>query len=141
MTYQEYLKKIRIKKYSIIFIQIILFIFIVFLWEYLSNKNYINSFITSSPSNIIKTIINLYKQKNLFNHIYTTIIEILISFSITSILSLLISIILYNHNFIYKIFEPYLIMFNSLPKVALGPIIIIWIGINQKSIIVISILI
>ena len=141
MTYKQFLNKIRIRKYSILFFQIIIIIGLIFIWEFLSNNNYINSFITSSPSKIIKTIKNLYINKNLFNHIIITLREISISFIITSLLSLIISILFYSNNYIYKIFEPYLIMFNSLPKVALGPIIIIWLGANQKSIIIMSILI
>lgn len=141
MTYKQFLNKIRIRKYSILFFQIIIIIGLIFIWEFLSNNNYINSFITSSPSKIIKTIKNLYINKNLFNHIIVTLREISISFIITSLLSLIISILFYCNNYIYKIFEPYLIMFNSLPKVALGPIIIIWLGANQKSIIIMSILI
>lgn len=141
MTYQKYLKNLKRKKIIIIFIQILLFITIILLWEYLSKNNIINSFIMSSPSNILKTITNLYNQNNLFKHIYTTLYEVIISFTITSILSLLLAIILYNFNTLHKILEPYILMFNSLPKVALGPIIIIWIGANIKSVIVISILI
>ena len=54
---------------------------------------------------------------------------------------LIILILLYNFKFLSKVLEPYLVIFNSLPKVALGPIIIIWIGANTNSIITISVLI
>ena len=77
----------------------------------------------------------------MFYHIYITIKETLIAFTITTLLSLLISIILYNNRFLYKVFDPYLTILNSLPKVALGPIIIIWIGANIKGIITMAILI
>ena len=141
MTYNEYLKKLKINKTKLIICQIsILFIFL-FLWQYLSDKQYINSFITSSPKKIIITLINLYNENNLFIHILTTIKEIIISFIITCFISIIVAIILYSNIFIYKVFEPYLIVLNSLPKVALGPIIIIWLGANIKSIIIISILI
>ena len=141
ISYRQYLKKLKIKKLLILSSQIsILFIFII-LWQFLSDKNYINTFITSCPKNIIKTIITLYKQNNLMNHIYITIKETIISFCITTLLSLIISIILYYFKTIYKIIDPYLTVLNSLPKVALGPIIIIWCGANTKSIIVMSILI
>ena len=141
MSYKEYLKKIKLNKILIKFTQIFILIVILFLWQILSDYNIINSFILSSPKNIIITLIKLYKDNNLLIHIYTTIKEIIISFTITSILSILIAIILYSSKFIYKVLEPYLIVFNSLPKVALGPIIIIWIGANTKSIITISVLI
>lgn len=141
MTYNEYLKQIKRKRLFIIISQIILLLLILFLWQYLSDKKIINSFITSSPKNIINTLINLYNQNNLFIHIWITIKEVLISFIITTLLSIIISILFYFNKTIYKILEPYLVLLNSLPKVALGPVIIIWLGANIKSIITISVLI
>ena len=141
MTYNKYLKQLKKEKIIIIFSQLSLLLILIFLWQYLSDKNIINSFIMSSPKNIIKTLINLYNENNLFIHIYTTLKETIISFLITSILSIIIAIILYYNKYISKILDPYLTILNSLPKVALGPIIIIWIGANIKSVITISILI
>ena len=139
--HKSFIKKEKRKKYLIRIIQIsILFIFIT-LWELLSKYNVINSFITSSPSNIIKTIIELYKQNNLFIHINTTINEVLLSFTITSLLSFIIALILYSNETLSKILDPYLTVLNSLPKIALGPLIIIYLGANTKSIITMSILI
>lgn len=138
---KDFLKKIKRNKMIILMTQISIFILFILIWQILSNKNIINTFITSSPKKILITIKNLYIQNNLFTHIFVTVKETLISFVITSILSLLISIILYNHSFIAKVLDPYLTILNSLPKVALGPIIIIWIGANIKSIILMAILI
>ena len=67
--------------------------------------------------------------------------EVLIAFVITFIMSIIISIILYESEYLSKVFDPYLTMLNSLPKVALGPIIIIWVGANIKSIILMAVLI
>ena len=141
MTYKKYIKKIKVNKVLIIVSQLLLLISFLLLWQILSDKNIINSFILSSPKKIIETLINLYNENNLFIHVLTTFKEILISFTITSLLSLIIAIIFYYNKFIYKVLEPYLTILNSLPKVALGPIIIIWIGANTKSVITISILI
>lgn len=138
---QKYLKKLKHNKIKILFYQIAIFVIFIIIWQYLSNKNLINTFITSSPKNIIITLKNLYTNNNLMFHILVTTKETLISFTITTFLSLLISIILYNFKIISKILDPYLTVLNSLPKVALGPIIIIWIGANTKSIITMAILI
>ena len=138
---KDFLKKIKRNKMIILMTQISIFILFILIWQILSNKSIINTFITSSPKKILITIKNLYIQNNLFTHIFITVKETLISFVITSILSLLISIILYNLSFIAKVLDPYLTILNSLPKVALGPIIIIWIGANIKSIILMAILI
>ena len=95
----------------------------------------------SSPSRIFNTIINLYKDNNLFIHIFTTFYEIIISFILGSIIGFIISCILYLNKTLNKILDPYLTILNSLPKVALGPLIIILFGANTKSIIIMALLI
>jgi len=137
----KYLKKQKRYKYFTILTQLLIFLTFIFTWQILSDKNIINTFITSSPKNIISTLITLYKENNLFLHIYVTLKETLLSFTITTLLSLLISIILYNYKFLSKVLDPYLTILGSLPKVALGPIIIIWIGANTSGIITMAILI
>lgn len=141
ISYSQYKKNVKKYKRKILFFQIFIFISFLFVWQYFVDNNIINSFITSSPKEIIKTIISLYKNNNLLNHILITIKETSISFCITTVLSLIISILLYNFKTLGKIIDPYLTILNSLPKVSLGPIIIIWCGSNIKSIIVMSILI
>ena len=136
-----YLKKEIRKKTFIQISQLLLLLTFIITWELLSKYQIINSFITSSPSNIIKTIIELYNQNNLFIHIYSTITEVLLSFTITSLLSFIIALILYSNETLSKILDPYLTVLNSLPKIALGPLIIIYLGANTKSIITMSILI
>lgn len=141
MTYQKYIKEVKKKKYLILFCQLLIGILFLLLWQYLVDLKIINSFITSSPKKILFTTIKLFGENNLMFHIYTTIKEVIISFIITCLLSIIISIILYLNNTLSKIIEPYLVILNSLPKVSLGPIIIIWIGANYNSIITISVLI
>lgn len=139
--HKKYLRKLKLNKLLISITQISIFIFFIIIWQYLASHNYINSFITSSPSKILSTISKLYIENNLFIHIWITIKETIISFMITTFLSIIISIILYESDFLSKVIDPYLTILNSLPKVALGPIIIIWIGANQNGIITMAILI
>lgn len=136
-----FLKKEKRKKHIIKISQFLLLIAFLITWELLAKYKIIDSFITSSPSNILKTIIKLYKENNLFIHINETIKEVLLSFTITSILSFIIALLLYTNETLSKILDPYLTILNSLPKVALGPLIIIYLGANTKSIITMSILI
>jgi len=139
--HKKYLKKIKLNKMLVHLTQLIILIIFIFIWEYLSTNNHINSFIYSSPSKVINTIINLYQENNLFNHIWITIYETIISFSIATILGTIIAIILWYSKFLFKVIDPYLTIFNSLPKVSLGPIIIIIFGANIKSIIIMALLI
>lgn len=137
----KYLKKIKRKKMIISIIQIMLLVLFILTWELLSNKEIINSFIFSSPSKIIKCIIDLYKNNNLFYHLYITLKEVLISFILGTAIGFIGAIIFYYVDILKKIFDPYLNLLNSLPKVSLGPLLIIWLGANTKSIIMMSLLI
>lgn len=138
---KEFLRKYKFDKRVTLFSQVMIVILILVGWELLSRYNIINPFIFSSPSKVVKTIYGLYVDGNLINHIWVTVYETLIAFVIGLFISLVISIVLYLYNKIYKIVDPFLTCLNSLPKVALGPMIIIIAGANVKSIIVMAVLI
>ena len=138
---KKYLKEIKQKKIIIIIIQLLIIFLFFISWEFLTKKKIINSFVFSSPSKISNTIKKLYISHNLFNHIFTTLNEVLISFSLGTSLGFIIAIILYELPTLAKIIDPFLTMINSLPKVALGPLIIIISGANTKSIIIMALLI
>ena len=138
---RKYLKKLRLRKYLVIFCQILIIIAFFGIWEYLANKNIINTFVFSKPSKILETIIGLIEANNLFNHIFTTLKEVLIAFSLGIILGFIIAIILYEFPILADIIDPFLTMINSLPKVALGPLIIIRARAKTKSVISMALLI
>ena len=137
----KYIKKYKNKKIIILLIQILLIVMFFGLWQITSDLKIINSFIFSSPLKIINTIYNLYLTNNLFINIFTTLSEILIAFILGFIISFILAILLYVSDTFYKIVDPFLNILNSLPKVSLGPILIIWFGANKVSIIVIALLI
>ena len=126
------------KNKLIILIQFLIVILFLMSWEVLSSKRIINPFIFSSPSKIYNCIINLYKNGNLFIHIKTTLSEILIAFSLGIMIAFIVSIIFYQLPIMYKVFEPFLTIINSTPKVAIGPLIIIIFGAGSKSIIIMA---
>lgn len=135
---KKYLRKIRIEKILVIGSQILLLVAFLGLWEIMANKGVIDSFITSSPSRILKTFAN-FSSNNLLEHIRVTVYETLVGFGIGILLGLIIAIILWWSKFLAKVIDPYLVVLNSLPKVALGPIIIIWVGAGTKAIIFMAI--
>ena len=139
--HKTYLKKLKKRNFLIKFTQITIIIIFIVIWQLLADLKVINTFIFSSPKNIINTIINLYNSNNLFNHIGITLYELLISFVLGTIIGIFTSAILWSNNFLAKVLDPYLTILNSLPKVALGPILIIWLGASMKSIIVMALLI
>ena len=137
----EVLERIKKEKLIVRLWKILIGISFILIWEILSRFNIINSFIFSSPSKIIKTIIDLYNKNNLFNNIYVTLYELFISFGLGSFIGFMIALIFYRIPILKKIFDPYLTLLNSLPKVALGPLLIIWLGANTYAIIVMALLI
>jgi len=137
----KYLKNIKRRQILIRLSQIVIFLIFIIMWELLVYFKLVNSFLISCPSMIVKTIINLYKVNNLFPHIFVTIYETIISFFLATIIGIGIATILWWNDFLAKVFDPYLTILNSLPKVALGPIIIIWAGANTKSIILMALFI
>lgn len=139
--YKKYLRNIKLRKILIFTCQALILVSVIIGWQFLADHNYINTFISSSPKLVLNTIINLYDSNDLFHHIWVTTYETVISFLLGTIIGIIIAIILWCSKFLAKVLDPYLTILNSLPKVSLGPILIIWIGANTKSIIVMALLI
>ena len=135
---KKYLRKIKMNKIAIILTQIFILISFITIWEILTETKIINSFITSSPSRILNTFMNI-KENDLMMHIWVTVYETIIGFVIGTILGLIIAILLWWSEFLSKVLEPFLVVLSSLPKTALGPIIIIWVGAGTPAIIVMGI--
>lgn len=135
---KKYLESIKRKKYLILLTQILILTTFLGIWEWMANKNIIDSFITSQPSRIFDTFMNL-SSNDLLKHIGVTVYETIVGFLLGTILGIIIAIILWWSDFLSKVAEPYLVVLNSLPKVALGPIIIIWVGAGTPAIIVMAI--
>ncbi len=138
---RDFIIKYKLNKIIVVVMQIIIVLVFLGIWEFLSKKGIINSFIFSSPSKVFNTIKSLYLSNELFHHIWVTIYETLIAFVIGLLISVILSTLLYLYNGLYKVLDPFLTCLNSLPKVALGPMIMIVFGANQKSIIAMAVLI
>lgn len=139
--HKKYLKRLKANRILTISIQIFIVLAVIIIWQILADQEIINSFISSSPKQIIQTIIGLHSDKNLYQHIGITIYETFLSFSLGTLIGSLIAIILWWYPFVAKVVDPFLTVLNSLPKVALGPIIIIWAGAGMQSIIIMALLI
>ena len=139
--YKKYLKKVRNKKIIITTSQVALLIAFFALWEILAVTEVIDTFILSSPSRILKQIQSLLLNGTLFYHIGITLYESIIGFLIATIGGSLIAILLWWNETIRRILDPYIVVLNSLPKIALGPILIVWMGAGTGAIVAMDILI
>lgn len=113
-----YLRNQRRNKAMVLLTQVLILVLFLGIWEILANKGIIDSFITSQPSRIAKTFMNL-SSNDLVKHILVTTYETVIGFLIGTTIGVLIAIILWWSDFLSKVFDPYLVVLNSLPKVAL----------------------
>ncbi len=139
--HNEYLKRIRKRKILVILFQIFIFLMFISIWELLAHYSIINTFLYSSPSRIINTIYSLMMNGLLWKSIGITVLEVFISFSLTTFVGILCAFLFWKFELISRILDPYITILNSLPKVALGPLIIIWYGAGMKSIIIMALLI
>ena len=87
------------------------------------------------------TLVSLYENGTLFYHVGTTLWETLLGFFIAVVSGYIIALLLWWSEIFRKISEPYLVVLNALPKIALGPLIIIWCGTGSKAIVFMTVLI
>lgn len=136
-----YLKKQKSTRIRITVARIGILLFLLGLWEIAADLYWIDPFISSSPSRIFITLRNLYLAGSLFYHIGVTLGETLIGFFIAVSLGYAIALTLWWSETLRRIFEPYIVVLNALPKIALGPLVIIWCGTGAGAIVVITVLI
>lgn len=139
--HNKYLKKLKHENIFIHSVRIGLLVFLVVLWEILSDFEIIDPFIMSSPSRIAKTISELFNGGTLFFHIGVTLLETLVGFVIATVFGTFFASLNWWSKKVNAVAEPYLVVLNSLPKIALGPIIIIWFGAGMNAIIAMTVLI
>lgn len=137
----EYLKAQKRYFLKIKFFQIgIVFLFFA-LWETFSRFKLIDTFITSSPLRIWNTLIYLNYSGELWKNVYYTASETIIGFLLGTLIGIVLAVAIWFSDFAYKVIEPYLVVLNALPKVALGPIIIVWLGSGMGAIVVMTLLV
>lgn len=130
-----FLRRIKKEKRIIRFFRVSIILAFILMWELFARLEIINTFLYSSPSLVCKTLFDLFKSGELLRHVGITLIEVFISFFVASSLGIFISSIMWRFKICAKVLDPYLTVLNSLPKVALGPLIIIWVGASMNSII------
>lgn len=139
LAQQEFIEKEKQHRRNVRILRLMLLVLLLSIWELCARLGIINDFIFSSPTRVTMTFIDMVRDRSIFVHTGVTVMETLISFVLVVGFGLLISILLWSSRSISEVLEPYLVMLNSLPKSALAPILIVWLGNNIKTIIVASI--
>lgn len=136
---EQFLLKVKREKINILLTQIGVFVLGLLIWEVSARFKLIDTFLTSSPSAILKLIVEYTLRGRLFHHITVSVLETIAGFTIGTLLGMVIAIGLWWSDFWSRVLDPYLVVLNSLPKTALAPIIIIWVGAEYSGIIVTAI--
>ncbi len=135
-SHQKFLKQYYRRKRSIRILQLLIIIIFLTLWEVTTRIGWVDSFIFSSPSRVAGTFLTMAADGTIFYHTGITLLETFVSFAIVNIFGIAIAILLWWNDRLAKVLEPYLVVLNSLPKSALAPVFIVWLGNNVKTIIV-----
>lgn len=133
---QEFLLNHRKKEKIVLQLRILILIVFFAAWEISARTGVLDAFIFSSPSRILACIVRMAADGSLFYHTGITIAETIISFLLVTVIGLFTAVLLWTNQSLSKILEPYLVVLNSLPKTALAPVLIVWLGNNIKTIIV-----
>lgn len=133
---QDYLHRLSQRRRRILAARIMLFVLFLLLWEMAVQLGWIDGFIFSSPSRVLRTFKSMWSDGSIFLHTGITLTETLLSFALVVVIGVAVAVLLWCSSTLSEILEPYLVVLNSLPKSALAPLLIVWIGANMKSIIV-----
>ncbi|MCD8218344.1 MAG: ABC transporter permease [Clostridiales bacterium] len=131
-----FLKKQKLHRKKVRILRIIIILAFLALWETAAYLGWIDDFIFSSPSRLVLCFINLTQGGVIWQHIRITLLETVVSFLLVVGITVLTSILLWSKKSISETVEPYLVILNSLPKSALAPLLIVWLGANYRTIIV-----
>lgn len=132
----SYLRKRLRHNRCVSYARILILVLFLALWEYCAYKNIIDSFIFSSPSRIVRCFLDMAYDGSIFLHIGTTLYETIASFLLVTLFSILLAVALWCSPTLSEIMEPWLVVLNSLPKSALAPLLIVWLGATPTTIIV-----
>jgi len=141
LLHQEYLRSIRIEKRWVRFYQLLIFILFFALWEIASRLQWVDPLIFSSPSKIWLLFLEKLKDGSLLDNTVVTLTETVFGFILGTLLGTILAAVLWWSSMISKVLDPYLVILNALPKVALGPILIVALGPGYSSIISMGIII
>lgn len=138
--HERYLAGLKKRKRIKVFWQAAIFVLFFALWEILTRLEILNPFIFSSPGRAL-TMVGALTKSGLLRHVGITLFETLAGFLLGTVSGFVIAVLLWWSPMAKAVLDPYLVILNSLPKIALGPVIIVWVGAGMGSIITVTLLI
>lgn len=131
----DYLAKLFLTRVAIRTVQVALLVGFFALWELAAEYKIIDPFLVSRPSRVWQTIVGLHANRTLYLHVGVTSLETVVGFVGGTIIGTIVAAILWWWPNFSRTVEPYLVVLNSLPKIALGPLFIVWLGTSPTTIV------
>ncbi|MDD3920449.1 MAG: ABC transporter permease [Eubacteriales bacterium] len=141
LEHRRYLRELNQRTRFVSAMRWVLLTVLLLAWELAANYGMIDPFIASSPTRIAKSIASLYEGEELFLHIGITLYETVTGFVLGTLLGTAVAALLWWSPTLCRILDPYLVVLNALPKIALGPVLIVWIGAGTGAIIAMALLV
>ncbi len=126
--YVAFLRNVRRRKFFILSSQAALILLFIVIWEVAPQAHWVNPMLTSYPSAIWPSFLSQITEGTILTHTWVTLVETVVGFAISMILGIVIAVALWRWEFLYKVVDPFLVVANALPKIALVPIFYIWLG-------------
>lgn len=126
--YQRYLRELRTRRMTVAGLQILLLLVALILWQVAADHYWVNPMLTSRPTQVWTTLLKVWHNGTLSKHVLTTLRETLAGFGAGMAIGLLVAVALWWWPMLAKVLDPYLVVLNAMPKVALGPILYVWLG-------------
>lgn len=139
--HENYIKKIKKETRFIRLAQVSILILFFAFWEIGASRQWIDPLLFSSPTRVWDLFLVRIQDGTLFTHTYVTLFETILGFLLGTILGTCIAGVLWWSPFLSRVLDPYIVILNSMPKVALGPILIVGLGPGFSSIIAMGALI
>jgi NitT/TauT family transport system permease protein len=101
-------------------------------WQIASGR-WIEPFLISSPSRIFSALIDGFQSGDLLQHTWVTFSEIAVGFPLGALTGMAIGYGFGRSRLLAEIFEPIIMAINGIPRTALAPLFIVWLGIGIWS--------
>lgn len=138
-AHRRYLRRRRLRSVLVAATQLVLLVGIVAGWEWAARTGRLNPFIFSMPSRIWETTARMTTQGDLLVHLGATVSRTLLGFGLATLMGVAFASLLWWFPFLARVLDPYLVVLNSVPKVSLGPLFIVWIGMNVRSVLAMTV--
>ena len=139
LAQREFIARQKRRQKAVCFYRLLLLLILLVFWEACARMDIINDFIFSSPFRVVRCFYDMLVDKSIFIHIGITLLETLVSFGLVVVIGIIGAVLLWSSKSLSEVLDPYLVVLNSLPKSALAPILIVWLGNNVRTIIVVAV--